>query len=65
MIASVSVRSASRRLWLTMILSGSESKQITPMYRFALSNSTRTSVRSLAGAPSIGSVWMKVENGST
>ena len=31
MIASVSLRSASRRFWLTTIFEGSESKQITPM----------------------------------
>ena len=65
MIASDSVMSASRRLCVTMILPGSESSAVTPMYKVDLSNSTRTSVRSEAGAPSIGSVWMKFVYGST
>jgi hypothetical protein len=42
---SVSFRSASRRLWLTTIFSGSESKLTTPIYRVRRSSRKRTSVR--------------------
>src|SRR5438552_11299306 len=64
MTASVSVSVESRRAWLTMILSGSRSKQTMPTYSVVRSKRTRTSVRSDAGAPSVGSCWVKTSYGA-
>ena len=62
---SVSLNEASRRDCDTMIFDGSLSKAITLMYRVPLPIRTRTSVFSLAGAPSTGSCCVKVAYGCT
>ncbi len=43
---------------LVRMLSGSRSCAKTPKYRLLASYSTRTSVSSVAGSPSRGSLWM-------
>ena len=50
--------SSRRRCFPTMV-SGSESYAVTPRYSASLSNAMRTSVRSVAGWPLFGSIWMK------
>src|SRR5215212_791711 len=56
---SSTVRSASRRSWVARTAAASRSYARTPTYSASAPRSTRTTVASLAGAPSAGSRWRK------
>ena len=57
-LSSSSRRSASRRISVATIADGCASKAWTAISRLLLSYITRTSVRSVAFAPSRGSCWV-------
>ncbi len=65
MTESVSASDASRRACDMMIFDGSASKQTKLTYTVFSANSSRTSVRSVAGSPSRGSCCVNVVCGTT